>query len=126
MVNEIDLLWTPKPANLLHPRDKHVGVGRRFRLGSSHAIFFTDPGKPDGVELCRTPGGTGRAHQIRVQLAARGLPIVGDVKYGARPAQPGQIALHAAELAFDHPVRHERTCVRAPVPADWARSFGLT
>jgi 23S rRNA pseudouridine1911/1915/1917 synthase len=46
---------------------------------------------------------TGRSHQIRVQLAAAGHPIVGDRKYGSkRPFQEG-IALRAVRLTFEHP-----------------------
>ncbi len=67
---------------------------------------------------------TGRSHQLRVQLAARGLPIVGDRKYGARSrlraADGGyRIALHARQLKFTHPTRREVISVDAPVPADW-------
>ena len=64
---------------------------------------------------------TGRPHQIRAQLAARGLPIVGDVKYGARPARAGRILLHGIELTFEHPVRRQPVSVRAPLPTDWSR-----
>jgi len=46
---------------------------------------------------------TGRFHQIRAQFAHAGHPVVGDVKYGAKPASEG-LALHAVELSFDHPV----------------------
>ena len=67
---------------------------------------------------------TGRSHQLRVQLAARGLPILGDRKYGARHrllALDGQprVALHAWKLVFTHPTRPEAIEVVAPVPADW-------
>jgi 23S rRNA pseudouridine1911/1915/1917 synthase len=67
---------------------------------------------------------TGRSHQLRVQLASRGLPIVGDRKYGARStliALDGRprVALHAKELTFTHPTRGEALSVSAPVPADW-------
>ncbi|HWE37761.1 MAG TPA: RluA family pseudouridine synthase [Isosphaeraceae bacterium] len=67
---------------------------------------------------------TGRGHQLRVQLAARGLPIVGDRKYGAATVLrapdggPG-IALHAQSLTFTHPTRREPTTVSAPAPAGW-------
>lgn len=51
---------------------------------------------------------TGRPHQIRVQLATMGSPIVGDVKYGFRePNSDGSICLHARQLTFIHPVKKE-------------------
>jgi 23S rRNA pseudouridine1911/1915/1917 synthase len=67
---------------------------------------------------------TGRSHQLRVQLARRGLPILGDRKYGARSrlrALDGhpRVALHARRLVFTHPTRREVIEVVAPVPADW-------
>jgi 23S rRNA pseudouridine1911/1915/1917 synthase len=67
---------------------------------------------------------TGRGHQLRAQLAKRGLPILGDVRYGARgrlqACDGGQrIALHARELTFIHPTRGEAITVQAAVPADW-------
>jgi 23S rRNA pseudouridine1911/1915/1917 synthase len=67
---------------------------------------------------------TGRSHQLRVQLARRGLPIMGDTRYGARSRiraadGGGRIALHAQSLRFTHPTRGEVIVVEAPVPADW-------
>ncbi len=66
---------------------------------------------------------TGRKHQIRVQLAARGWPILGDRKYGSKEA-PGPreaIALHARRLELEHPVRHEPLDFTAPLPAWWKK-----
>jgi 23S rRNA pseudouridine1911/1915/1917 synthase len=67
---------------------------------------------------------TGRSHQLRVQLARRGLPILGDRKYGATirlKALDGhwRIALHARQLTFTHPTRTEAISVDAPIPEDW-------
>ncbi|MGE6334749.1 RluA family pseudouridine synthase [Stenotrophomonas sp. NPDC077659] len=45
---------------------------------------------------------TGRSHQLRLHMASLGHPIVGDVLYGALPAQ--RVHLHACALAFTHPV----------------------
>ena len=45
---------------------------------------------------------TGRSHQLRLHMASLGHPIVGDVLYGATPAQ--RVYLHACALAFTHPV----------------------
>ena len=60
---------------------------------------------------------TGRYHQIRVQLARAGWPIVGDGRYGARTSLPGgAIALHHREFTVDHPVKHEPLTFTAPCP----------
>ena len=47
--------------------------------------------------------GTGRRHQIRVQLAALGHPIVGDVDHGSPRGALGRLCLHATRLGFVHP-----------------------
>ncbi len=67
---------------------------------------------------------TGRKHQIRVQMAHLGRAILGDRKYGSSRSFPSGIALHSRRLAFEHPVRHERIEVVAPLPKAW-RNLGL-
>ena len=62
---------------------------------------------------------TGRSHQIRVQLSSRGMPIVGDTKYGASRPWDGAIALHARRVTFTHPVSKDRLTVEAPLPPSW-------
>lgn len=60
---------------------------------------------------------TGRHHQIRAQLAAIGLHIKGDLKYGAKRSNPdGGICLHAYSLSFVHPVKKEPTKIIAEAP----------
>ena len=62
---------------------------------------------------------TGRHHQIRCQLAAIGLPIKGDLKYGAKRSNPdGGISLHARKIEFVHPVSKLPISITAPVPED--------
>lgn len=63
---------------------------------------------------------TGRMHQIRVHLAARGWPIVGDTTYGVKFAGIERQALHAWRLAFVHPTTGARVDVTAPPPPDMA------
>ncbi len=65
---------------------------------------------------------TGRKHQIRVQLSARGWPILGDRKYGARMVFAPGIALHARSLVIEHPVQHVALELVAPPPPSWAAS----
>lgn len=60
---------------------------------------------------------TGRHHQIRAQLSKIGVPIKGDLKYGAPRSNPdGGISLHARKLEFEHPVTKEKVEIVAPVP----------
>jgi 23S rRNA pseudouridine1911/1915/1917 synthase len=80
-----------------------------------------------GIEL-----ETGRTHQVRVQAASRGHPILGDAQYGSTlPFGPQHedvrlraIALHARSLTFYHPKPREAISVTALVPEDWV-SLGL-
>lgn len=70
---------------------------------------------------------TGRTHQIRVQAASRGHPILGDEQYGSRwrfgPQHEDRrlrwIALHARHLTFRHPTTREKVSVTSPVPTPW-------
>jgi 23S rRNA pseudouridine1911/1915/1917 synthase len=63
---------------------------------------------------------TGRTHQIRVHLAAIGLPVAGDGLYGVtEPGLPRQF-LHATELTFPHPFTGERVETHSPLPPDLA------
>jgi 23S rRNA pseudouridine1911/1915/1917 synthase len=92
-----------------------------------------------GLSLLRCSLRTGRAHQIRVHLAARGWPIVGDPMYGeprwnrvvdVELAQtlrsfPRQ-ALHASHVAFVHPMTHERLAIEAPLPRDFEELLRAT
>jgi 23S rRNA pseudouridine1911/1915/1917 synthase len=75
----------------------------------------------DQHALVRVRLETGRTHQIRVHLAAIGLPVVGDPVYGAPDPALGRQFLHATRLAFTHPFTGGRVEVESPLPADLAR-----
>ncbi|HYG59455.1 MAG TPA: RluA family pseudouridine synthase [Symbiobacteriaceae bacterium] len=60
---------------------------------------------------------TGRTHQIRVHMAHVGHPLLGDSLYG-QAGPPGRQALHAATLAFTHPVTGVAVRLESPLPAD--------
>lgn len=70
---------------------------------------------------------TGRTHQIRLQAAARGHPVLGDALYGAdqlfgkqhRDRRLCSIALHARLIGFRHPMTGESVTVTAPLAEDW-------
>ena len=73
----------------------------------------------DRYQLLEVQLHTGRHHQIRCQLAAIGLPIKGDLKYGAPRSNPdGSISLHARSIEFEHPVSHKSILITAPCPLD--------
>jgi len=62
---------------------------------------------------------TGRHHQIRCQLAALGMPIKGDLKYGAKRSNPdGSISLLSHRVEFIHPVSKEKIVLESPLPED--------
>jgi 23S rRNA pseudouridine1911/1915/1917 synthase len=71
----------------------------------------------DNYQLLEVDLETGRHHQIRAQLSKIGVPIKGDLKYGAPRSNPdGGISLHARKLQFIHPVTKEDVEIIAPVP----------
>jgi 23S rRNA pseudouridine1911/1915/1917 synthase len=65
---------------------------------------------------------TGRKHQIRLQFAHHGHPVLGDRKYGARATFPAGIALHARRLVVQHPTLGTPLELVAPLPAAWGKS----
>ena len=80
----------------------------------------------NGKTLVRIRLETGRSHQIRVQFASRGLPLVHDQRYHPSPSR-GQIALHAFRLSFPHPITKETVTVTSlPPPKDPWNQFKVT
>jgi 23S rRNA pseudouridine1911/1915/1917 synthase len=121
-------------ARSTHDRKKMALV----KTGGRHAIThykvertFGPQEKPTAARVaCRLE--TGRTHQIRVHLASRGTPCLGDPVYGSGSPAPAvraamaesglnRQALHAAVLGFRHPVTGETLRFESPLPADMAR-----
>ncbi len=86
----------------------------------------------DGMTLVELSPLTGRMHQLRVQAAWRGHPVLGDAQYGGtRPFGPAAdlprdrvIALHARRLTLTHPFTKLELTVEAPVPDYWPLLVG--
>lgn len=77
-------------------------------------------GRTERFSLLKINLETGRKHQIRVQLAAIGCPIRGDLKYGDKRSNPdGSISLQAHEIEFEHPVSHKLIHLTATWPKSW-------
>jgi 23S rRNA pseudouridine1911/1915/1917 synthase len=81
----------------------------------------------DNSTLLEMTPHTGRMHQLRIQAASRGWPIIGDSLYGSQtPFGPPfelprdrLIALHARSLTFLHPISYEPKTIEAPLPDYW-------
>ncbi len=107
-----------------------IGRDPRNRLRMAVVDLAQHAGKPartDMERLAHAEAGcwvrctlhTGRTHQIRVHMASIGHPLVADVLYGGTPAA-GMVrqALHAARLAFVHPMTGQALEFHAPLPVD--------
>ncbi|NMC21961.1 MAG: RluA family pseudouridine synthase [Thermogutta sp.] len=107
------------------PRFRRVHVTHRGNPDAQEAsLLVRRLAAQRGLALLEIELETGRKHQIRAQLSAEGMPIVGDRKYGScRPFGQG-IALHARRLAFIHPTEGRPVTVTAPLPGPW-RAFGF-
>ncbi|MBM4253021.1 MAG: RluA family pseudouridine synthase [Deltaproteobacteria bacterium] len=106
---------------LLKDRDRNVTTMVQAGTAGSKSceLAFRVIARHGGLTLVAVAPKTGRSHQIRVQLADAGMPIYGDVKYGASVPWEGQIALHARALAFHHPITKELIEVVAALPPVW-------
>ncbi len=77
-----------------------------------------------GLTLVEVALETGRPHQIRVQLAHLGHPILGDFRYGARrPFDGRNLALHCYRLTLEHPTRRTPATFTARPPGTWTSHF---
>jgi 23S rRNA pseudouridine1911/1915/1917 synthase len=96
-------------------RKKMAVTQKNSREAVTH---FTVLARYRGYTHLRLQLETGRTHQIRVHLAYRGHPILGDVVYGHKKPELGQSSqcLHARELTFLHPRTGEETTVRCDLP----------
>ncbi|MCA9678662.1 MAG: RluA family pseudouridine synthase [Kofleriaceae bacterium] len=79
-----------------------------------------------GATACEVTLETGKTHQIRIHLAERGHPLVGETVYirdllrdGGQPIAAARLMLHAATLGFAHPITGEALRFRAPLPPDF-------
>ena len=94
------------------------------REAITHASWIDCAGRDEGKRLLKLMPVTGRMHQLRLQAASRGLPIVGDELYGGPPLGDGDAAerpilLHAWRIDYADPDSGERISVEAPLPNHW-------
>jgi len=115
------------------PGEARVEIVAKEHSESQHAVLgYRVVGRTVHGSRLEIEPETGRMHQIRVQAASRGFPILGDVQYGSRIAFGAQcedvrkraIALHARSLTFVLPVTQLELTVVAPTGEAW-REAGI-
>jgi 23S rRNA pseudouridine1911/1915/1917 synthase len=84
----------------------------------AHTSFRVLEKMPAAVLVEASPH-TGRTHQIRVHLAERGFPILGDATYGGNLKLAPRLMLHAVSLTFPHPIHQTQISIRSPLPKDF-------
>jgi 23S rRNA pseudouridine1911/1915/1917 synthase len=105
-------------------RHRRMHVVDGARSGAKEARLAYRVLSSDGrISLLEVELETGRKHQIRLQMAHHGHPVVGDRKYGSQSKFSSGIALHARRLVVAHPVRGEAMAFEAPLPKSWPRGF---
>lgn len=106
-----DLLLRDRAARMTRVTD-------RLEKGVQEAVLdYETEAAREGLSLVRITLRTGRTHQIRAQFSARGLPLVGDKKYGLGEDCP--IALWSHALSFRHPESDAPMSFTAPPPSLW-------
>jgi len=120
-----------RSGSILKPIKRHTVQRHRMTVATgpdpgreAHTDWTREEAFGHGAALLRCRIHTGRTHQIRVHLKSIGHPVLGDTTYGWRrdprlPAIP-RVMLHAARLAFTHPITEDAVDLSAPVPADFA------
>ena len=111
------------------PRQGQIVLPLARDPGDRRRVVVTPDGAPcetryevlssrEGQSIVRCELVTGRTHQIRVHLAARGWPILGDRVYGAPDENITRQALHAWRVSLLHPITRQPLEFEAPIPAD--------
>lgn len=95
-----------------------VSVVKPGTTGAKEAVLdYTVLESREGLSLIRVELETGRAHQIRVQMAELGTPLYGDVKYrNLGEKNQNDLALWSWRMEVEHPVKKERMAFTAPPP----------
>lgn len=114
-------------SNLVDDRgDGRRGSTREPKMGKRAVTHIKPVEKLNGFTVVECRLETGRTHQIRIHLAESGHPLCGDKVYrGPFPGRPlpdesgaPRVALHAAELGFEHPITGEPMQFKMPLPPD--------
>lgn len=92
--------------------------------GKIALLSFQKIANIDNYSLIKIDLKTGRHHQIRVQFASRGFPVIGDFRYGSITKFPNQsIGLHAYALTVSHPISNEKMTFYSNPGENWPNYF---
>ena len=114
----------PRQGRILLPLARDPDDRRRMitsPIGASSETRYEVVSSASDTSLVRCELVTGRTHQIRVHLAARGWPIIGDRVYGEPHTDIPRQALHAWRIALPHPVTRQPLVIEAPLHEDIAQ-----
>lgn len=75
----------------------------------------------EGFAYIQAKPKTGRTHQIRIHLAEKKLPILGDPLYGGKSSLVPRLMLHATALQFSHPITNQQMNMTCPPPTDFQK-----
>lgn len=118
------------PASVSGTVDNYLMEGKNLRMqartapvtGAARAISrYRVLSQRGSLSLVEVSIETGRKHQIRVHMAGLGCPVIGDADYGATADPARRLGLHAARLAFPHPVHSRRIELVSPIPVELKR-----
>jgi 23S rRNA pseudouridine1911/1915/1917 synthase len=123
----VDYLRKDERHRRMHVAGANAPGAQRAEL--AYRVLMDEPAAPrlsdrSWATLLEVRPHTGRKHQIRVQLAQAGFPVVGDRKYGSRREFASGIALHARRLRVTHPVQKTSVTIEAPLPTEWQGFLG--
>ena len=99
-------------------RNKSYVVTRPRKGVREAKLSYRELQRTEELSLVRVQLHTGRTHQIRVQFSSRGLPLLGDIRYGSKDPRC-TAALWSCRLAFRHPVSGEMVDVFCPPPQSY-------
>jgi 23S rRNA pseudouridine1911/1915/1917 synthase len=114
----IESMLVPDRGDGLRGSTRHAGQGKR---AITHVTAMRAVGR--AATLCEVRLETGKTHQIRIHLSEAGHPLVGEKVYvrdfGGEQLPSPRLLLHAATLAFVHPITEEKLSFSSELPADF-------
>jgi 23S rRNA pseudouridine1911/1915/1917 synthase len=112
---------SPRTGTIRAPLGRDPNDRRRIVVtpgGADSETRYAVLARQRGLSLVRCELVTGRTHQIRVHLASRGWPVLGDPVYGVADERIARQALHAWRITLPHPATRGPLTIVAPVPED--------